>query len=155
MVLCFESRPATRDVDAVYDNDKEFVRAASRQIAAEKGFPDDWLNDGVKGFLSSKDGGRLLKNVYKEFPSSDEVGLRVYTPTPEYLLAMKCMSMRTEAGSKDIEDIQFLIKHLGIKKSEAVFALISEYYPNKQVQAKTQFGIEEIMDQLDSDGYGR
>jgi hypothetical protein len=55
LMLIFDWRTATRDVDGVFGGDREIVRRLSAQIAAERGWPVDWLNDGVKGFLSVRD----------------------------------------------------------------------------------------------------
>ena len=55
LLLTFDHRAATRDVDAVFDKDREFVRRAAARVAEEFGWTDHWINDGVKGFLSARD----------------------------------------------------------------------------------------------------
>ncbi len=95
IALQWEFRRSTRDVDIVVFGDPQFLREAAATVADRHGWPDNWINDAVKGFVSV----RQDLQMYLEFPKGTESpGLRVFTPTPEYLLAMKCMAMRTGSG---------------------------------------------------------
>src|SRR5258707_15826854 len=67
LVLTFPGRVATKDVDAVLLNDPAWLRAAAVQVAEENGWPIDWLNDGVKGWLSHRDA--EAKRLFKSYPS--------------------------------------------------------------------------------------
>jgi predicted nucleotidyltransferase len=51
MTVVYQARPSTRDVDAVIlaPHEARLVRALARMIAAERGWPDAWLNDAAKG----------------------------------------------------------------------------------------------------------
>ncbi len=89
--LALSARTATNDVDALFRPAAE-IRRAAENVAIRLGsdvVPPDWLNDAVKGFLSPK--GSFQD--YREMSN-----LRVMTAEPEYLLAMKCMSMRIGDG---------------------------------------------------------
>ena len=44
------------------------------------------------------------------------------------------------------DDVIFLIRHLKLEKAEQVFSLIEEFYPKKQIPAKTRFFIEEVFE---------
>ena len=79
MALVFDTRRATRDVDAVVHGAPDFLRTLARTIAEEEGWPLDWLNDGVKGFTSATEKLRLMEN----FTASPAGGLRIHTPAPE------------------------------------------------------------------------
>jgi hypothetical protein len=53
MVLGYDARQSTRDVDVVILSPAEakLVRNLVKRIAAEHDWPEDWLNDGAKGYL--------------------------------------------------------------------------------------------------------
>jgi len=138
MVLAHQSRLSTKDVDAVLVPKRELYQAA-REVASECGAEEDWLNDAVKGFLSERNETSLLL----DFP-----GLKVFVASPEYLLAMKCMSMRLGKEDTDLKDVKFLLDHLGLHKAEDVLDLVSRYYPDERIQPKTRFAIEEICETL-------
>ena len=53
MVLAFTARLSTKDVDALFQPTQS-IREAARLIAAEQQLPEDWLNHGVKGFVSAR-----------------------------------------------------------------------------------------------------
>ncbi len=58
---------------------------------------------------------------------------------------MKAMAARVE---EDTKDIVFLIKELGLKTPEEVFDVLEKYYPQRNIQPKTQMIIEEIFDAI-------
>lgn len=146
LALVFDMRVTTRDVDAVVRGDPTFLREAAKKIAAEEGWPEDWLNDGVKGFISGAEEMQLMD----EFGGTESGGLRLYIPAPEYLFAMKCMAMRPEGieGSHDISDIENLAEVAGIEDVPAALAIVEAFYPSSQVPAKVRFGVEEIMERV-------
>ena len=132
MCLVFNARASTKDVDAIFEPTQE-IRTAAAMVAEQFSVGADWLNDAAKGFF--------LANT----PRQDVLqysNLRVWAPTAEYMLAMKCVSARFD--SYDRSDVQFLIQHLGLRLVEAVFTVISQFYPREKVPAKTGFLIEEL-----------
>jgi hypothetical protein len=136
MVTAFNARPSTKDVDAIF-SPKEEIYAAAKEIEGRYDIPEDWLNDAVKGFISTQE----EVEPFLDFPY-----LKVYVAKPQYMLAMKCMSLRLGRGEKDLEDIQFLIRHLGIKTAEELLNLVKKYYPRNRISPKTQFAIEELFE---------
>jgi hypothetical protein len=136
MVLSLDARPTTKDVDAIFKPASE-IRSLAKEIAEELNLPEDWLNDGVKGFLPTKPnekGSKILKYS----------NLNIWCPKPEYILAMKCMASRVD--SKDGEDIKTLIKHLNLKTKEDVLEIVVSYFPAKEVPIKVQYFIEELFE---------
>ncbi len=146
LAIAFNIRHATRDVDAVVHGAPDFLRLAAAEVAVQEGWPQDWLNDGVKGFTSSQEQMQLMES----FAASPEGGLRIHTPTPEYLFAMKCMAMRPEGleGSHDISDIEALADIAGIEDAQAALALVEAFYPSARIPPKVRFGVEEIMEKV-------
>ncbi|MEQ1931392.1 MAG: hypothetical protein ABL957_12815 [Parvularculaceae bacterium] len=146
LVLTTDFRVSTRDVDAVFERDRKFVREAARVIAAEFGWDATWINDGVKGFLSAKDQQKGAKALFRTYPDESGAGLRVFIASPHYIFAMKCLAMRIGAteDSGDIDDLRKLGGRLGVKSAPDAIALVSKYYPLGKLPPKTQFGLEEI-----------
>jgi predicted nucleotidyltransferase len=98
MVLAFQARNSTRDIDVFIQSPKEakVVRKFVSQIAEEHGWQEDWLNDGAKGYLVGISEGPLL------FQSN---GIQVYAPSLYQLLAMKLSAWRDDVDIADARRI--------------------------------------------------
>jgi hypothetical protein len=145
VMLTLRTRAATRDVDAVFETDKELVRQLVREMAVAHGWDENWLNDGVKGFISAADADPGSKTLFGSFPSEEQPGLRVFLAKPHYLFAMKCLAMRAVGiESRDIEDIRQLAALIGVTTAGAAMELVLSFYPAGMIGPKTQFGLEEI-----------
>lgn len=142
MVFEYGSREMTRDVDVVVHSGKETLRAIVGEIAKERGWDADWLNDGVKGFVSANP---ALQELFSS--GNPTSGLRVLRPTPEYLFAMKAMSMRGfgSENASDIADLKFLIERLGLEDADKALDIVAGFYPASRVSPKTVFGLQEII----------
>ncbi len=141
MVLAFQARQATKDVDAIFAP-ASIMREAARAVAAEMGLPEDWLNDAAKAFSSHRADFRVLAGL--EFSH-----LRVQAPIPEYLLAMKVMAARVElAGERgDKEDIAFLIRLLGLNSAEQVLSIVQQYYDPSRILPRSVYLVDEIFEE--------
>ncbi len=139
MVLAFNARAATKDVDAIFKPASE-IREAAKEVALKLKLPEDWLNDAVKGYLP---GAPKAKRILFA-----EDHLSVWVPEAEYLLAMKSISARFD--SADSHDIAVLIKHLGLKDPDAALNVVEAYYPRERVPPKTRFFIEELFENIES-----
>lgn len=137
MVLAFAARVSTKDVDAIFQPSRE-IREAARHVGEECGLPEYWLNDAAKGFVSASH--ETVAGNLPQFPN-----LRLTMPTAEYLLAMKCLASRigsVENEADDINDIIFLVRHLGLKRADEVMDLVARYYSPDRFPAKTQYLVE-------------
>lgn len=145
MVIEYEARRMTRDVDVVIHRGASILREIVEEIAKEKEWDPGWLNDGVKGFISSNP--QLQEMITIE---EDGCGLRVLRPTPEYLFAMKAMAMRglDSENSSDIEDIRFLVKSIGITSFDQAADIVSSFYPKSLISPKTTFGLQELLENI-------
>ena len=152
LILSFDWRLSTKDVDGVYENDRATVRSLAAVIGKERGWPNDWLNDGVKGFLSARDADAGEKLLLGEFPSTHTPGLRVFVARPEYLFAMKRRAMRVGGidGNSDVDDIRDLAREIGFTDTAEALALVASFYPDAQLQPNVRFSIEEILANLAS-----
>ncbi len=148
LVLTLRSRPPTRDVDAVFEADRGFVRQVARDIAIENGWDESWLNDGVKGFLSRADRDPASRSLFRSYPSEQSPGLRLFLASPQYLFAMKSLAMRIGGAdeSQDLNDIKALAELLEIRTSTEAVSLVEAFYPANRISPKTRFGLEELFD---------
>ena len=144
MILAFDGmRQATYDVDAVIRVGRDFVRKAAKTIADERAWDEGWLNDAVKGFVAEIEEMRPLDTW-----ADKKAGLVVQIAAPEYLLAMKCMAMRLDAGKHDVEDIKTLLAACRLTRTEDVLDLVERFYPDKQIPPKVSLGVTSILEEM-------
>lgn len=79
MCLVFRARASTKDVDAIFAPAR-ILREAARKVGRRLGVPGDWLNDAAKGYFVSDPPRQAVMELSN---------LRVWAPTPDYMLAMK------------------------------------------------------------------
>jgi len=136
MMLSFNARISTKDIDAVFKPEKE-MKDSVFDVGIKNSLEPGWLNDAVKVYISTEE---FKKNIVLKFDN-----LNVYVPEPHYLLAMKILSMRAEKTSTDIEDIRTLIKNLELKSPEEIIDIVRRYYPREEISRKTIIALEEIL----------
>ncbi len=131
IALAFDERRSTRDIDAVFEP-KTVIYEVAGQLAGERGLPDGWLNDAVKGFLTGAD---------PDAPLVLEVdGLRVSTASPRILLAMKVLSHRV---GEDEEDVRLLARELGLDAAVGVLAVAEAVYGDR-LDVAARFFVEQL-----------
>jgi hypothetical protein len=142
MVLAFNARTSTKDVDAIFEPSVE-VRNAAAIVASALELPMDWLNDAVKGFLSPV-------GDFSPLPSIDLPNLRVQAPTPEYMLAMKVLAARAGVESEhgDASDIAFLIRFLRLADADSVLDIVGRYYDPSRLLPRSIYLVDEIIERL-------
>jgi len=131
IALAFDERRSTRDIDAVFEP-KRAIYDAAAEIANERGLPEGWLNDAVKGFLSGPDEAAT--------PVLELPGLRVATASPRILLAMKVLAHRP---GEDEADVRLLAGQLGLTASSDVLAVAAEVYGDR-LDPAARFFVEEL-----------
>ena len=139
MVLAFRSRPSTKDVDAIFEP-ASLIRRLAHEVGTEQDLPEDWLNDGAKAFASARH-----ETTDTDVPQFG--GLRLTVPTPEYMLAMKCMASRIGAAPDDpgdVADIGFLIDRLGLTSAEQARAIVARYYPEERIPPRAIYLLDDI-----------
>ncbi|MBI3763201.1 MAG: nucleotidyltransferase [Chloroflexi bacterium] len=102
MVLAYDARRSTRDVDAVIlaPPEARIVRSLAKTVATERDWPDDWLNDAAKGYLVGLTAGPVVFSA---------PGIEARRPAIEQLLAMKLSAWRDDV---DIADARRLLDEL-------------------------------------------
>jgi len=131
IALAFDSRRSTADIDAVFEP-KATIYEVARELADERGLPEGWLNDAVKGFLAGADPDAPL---VLEVP-----GLRVSTASPRILLAMKVLSHRV---GEDEDDVKLLARELGLDAAVDVLAVAESVYGDR-LDAAARFFVEQL-----------
>ncbi len=139
MVLAFQARQTTKDVDAIFAPTAA-IREEALAVAEELDLPRDWLNDAAKGFTSPSGG-------FLDLPGIELPNLRVLAPAPDYLLAMKVMAARAAGpgGRGDKEDIRFLILRLGLSSLDQILAIVQRYYDPSRILPRSIYIVEEIL----------
>lgn len=132
MVLLFNERQATRDVDAAIraPSDTFKVRDAAKIVAQEHGWPEDWLNDAAKGYLVGLSDGGIVFTA---------PGIEVRRPSYAQLLAMKLSAWRDEV---DIFDARRLLKEITGTRQQ-VWKKITPHLI-KGSELKAQYAFEDL-----------
>lgn len=97
-MCCRNARPATRDVDAVFEPDEAVLKAAWK-VADEMGLQRSWLNNQASSYLSSEPDPKPA--IVLEAP-----GIGCLAASPEYILAMKMLAGRTLPQGSAISSAQ-------------------------------------------------
>jgi hypothetical protein len=129
-------------MDAIFQP-AQITRELAQQVGEQLHLADNWLNDGVKGYVSARH--ETTTGNLPQFPN-----LRLTMPVPEYLLAMKCMAARLGRAKdepSDVSDIIFLIRYLKLESANDVLDLVGRYYPVNRIPVKTQYLIEGLFDE--------
>jgi predicted nucleotidyltransferase len=134
MALAYDARRATRDIDAVF-HPHGVVLDEARAVADELGLPSWWLNEQASVYVAPG-GDAAAPHVF------DHPGLRVSAASPEHLLAMKVLAARR----RDADDIDYLIKHLGLTSVAEVLAVCATIFPEEPVPDRARLILEDVFD---------
>ncbi len=142
--LVYDSRPATKNVDAIVQPSAAAQKLAAI-VAAEQALPDDWLNDNVKQFLAPKEEKRRLAG--HDFGP----GLRVSVTTAAYLLALKLRACRPPLPgyAGDEGDIRFLLGKIRPKSLAAVEAAFEKFFPGDGLGERATVLVRETLGKLE------
>jgi len=132
MALAYDARRSTRDIDAVFKPHGVVIEEA-QAVAAELGLPRWWLNEQASAYVAPG-GDPAAPRVF------DHPGLRVSAASPEHLLAMKVLAARR----RDLEDISYLVKHLGLSSTAEVLAVCERVFPEEAVPGRARMILEDL-----------
>ena len=142
MVLGFDFRRATQDVDSLITQGHGQVMQAAQEVERELRLPPNWLNGQATVYLSRHSDFSL----FKMYPSEGQFGLRVLLAKPEYVLAMKLFSFRLHGS--DVEDIKYLAHHLKRTSADELLSLLKHYYPNEHITPEREVQVRELARKL-------
>jgi predicted nucleotidyltransferase len=129
LVLLYGARETTKDVDAFTLDaaGSAEVRAAAVSVAQQLGLPQDWLNDGAKGYLHGLAPGDLLFSAPR---------LTARTLAIPQLLAMKLSAWRDDL---DVSDARLLLSKLSGDRA-SVWRQVEPYLvPGRELKAQYAF----------------
>ncbi len=132
MALAYDSRRATRDVDALF-KPHGIVHEEALAVAAELGLPRWRLNEQASSYVAPS-GDPAASRVF------DHPGLRVFAASPEHLLAMKAFAARP----RDAEDIRQLVRVLDLHTVDDVLASVREIFPEEEPPERLRLLLEDI-----------
>lgn len=130
MLLTVGNRDVTRDIDAYLGHDPQIIRELAREVAADYGLPDDWINDAIKVFFYT---GAPPNRLWAQYGTLD-----VYVVDPRYLFVMKAIAARP----RDIEDMAALLEHVGLKSRAGARRLIQTYIPSTFITPRAEYAID-------------
>ena len=114
MALEFDTRRATRDIDAVF-HPPTTVADEATAMAQELGLPPGWLSAAASPFIPLPDEDQV---------SLDVEGLQVAVSSPANLLAMKMAAGRPQ----DLADLVVLFRHMKIRSPEQAVKIAERMY---------------------------
>src|SRR5215510_10279452 len=106
-----------------------FIVGGTGQIG--RAVVDDLIEHGVRTYLSPNvEGLAQHHELFRTYPREDAPGLRVFVPTPEYLLAMKLMAIRLDpaAGKTDLDDILNLMEVVQTTDKDQLVRFAAAFY---------------------------
>lgn len=131
LVLLFDARESTKDVDAYFLRpEASVVRDAAERVAERLELPVDWLNDGAKGYLVGVSTGEVLY---------DSSALVVRAASTPQLLAMKLAAWR---DAIDRGDAKLLLSQMS-GSSEEIWSVVKLFVPPHQVD-KASYAFEDL-----------
>ncbi|MGH7706008.1 MAG: hypothetical protein ACRENY_09095 [Candidatus Dormibacteria bacterium] len=133
MMTAFDSREATRDLDARLSGD---MQEAILAVATQMGWPRSWLNEQGTVYLPPTD---------DPHPAAvfDHPHLRVMRVSDRHLLAMKAAAARRQS---DLRDLQRLIERLGLRSAGEVVRVHDEVFPDAALGPRQREVIQEAFE---------
>lgn len=133
MLMAYDSRVSTRDIDALFFPDGPMLEAI-REVANEMQWPTTWLNNQASSYVSRTPG--------EGNPVFDHPYLHVVATPPEHLLAMKVLAARS---GRDRDDITVLLDRLQLTTLAAVWDIVARYFPGETISDRSRLLIEDLL----------
>jgi hypothetical protein len=133
MLLAYNSRVITRNVDALFVQDGQ-IRKAVREVATQIGWPRSWLNKHASSYTSRTpgEGATVFDHPY----------LQVVATPADHLLAMKVLAARSVRDRKDIE---LLLNRLKITSPATVWDTVARFFPDTEIPARSRLLFDDLI----------
>ena len=138
MVLAFQSRDATSDVDgAAYPATTVFELA--RGVAHRRGLSIDWLNDHAAAWLPH------TEHDESWLPVRRYGGLEVFLADERMMLALK---LRASRGQRDYADIKVLLRECRVRTESEALAIYDEFFPDDPLPRVHRAALREALEEV-------
>lgn len=138
LVLLFRARESTKDVDAYFvEPEASVVREAAEAVAERLDLPNDWLNDGAKGYFVGLTTG---ENLY------ESSSLSVHAASTAQLLAMKLAAWR---DAIDRADARLLLSRMAGSADE-IWQAVERFVPPHE-RYKASYALQDLWETTHGD----
>lgn len=138
MSLVFAARPQTRRASALLGEPARLDEAVDA-VAREYGLAPDWLSTATREVISVEG---TLGGGY------DGMSLRIFSPMPDYVLAMKCAELAGATGDdrKVIEaDLRYLLRLTGVRTVRDALERVHTYFGARQLPDDLADTLQELL----------
>ena len=133
MFQCFNAQPSTAHVSALF-RPARVARAAIDRVGAAAAA--DWLPKAVRTLLAEGPDRRDYLTLSH---------LSVFTPLPEYVLAVKCAAMRLGDDFTEEEDVRYVLRAMNIASADAAMSIVTRYFSERQLAPDTRLRLEQLL----------
>jgi hypothetical protein len=150
LMLASRFRFATEDVDVaeMIGPRPEWFDDVVGSLASKNGWSSDWLNEAVQFHLSPL---ADFSNDHVEFSTfpPHQVGLRVFVPTAEYMLALRLKAIARindpVRGLQETIDLKRLLATNGVSDADEAISILRKFYPKSaKDEEKYRFFLKHI-----------
>lgn len=144
LILDFSYRPASHDIDFhPLSGSPEQIKMLANEAACNLGM-DQVLRESMRDDVSV-----FVSDCPDHLPHGDFGGacgqLRVFKASPQYILAMKVMSMRSSLETHDPFDVWNLLDACGIASEDEAVALVEKFYPDMKIPRRNLLILDDLL----------
>jgi len=154
LVLASNFRFSTEDVDVAELGTPwpQWLTDCVARIAKRNDWSETWFNDAVTFHLSAHAQADRDLIKWRTFPRNlNHIGLTVFVPTAEYMLALKLKAARISdftKGTQDLNDLANLLRAQNIADPDQAIAVLAKYFPVSAAHAdKERFVVRYLLSQ--------
>jgi hypothetical protein len=134
--LAYFERATTADIDAQIEPIAQ-ITPIIEQIALERGWPNDWLNNEAVGFIPAWGQTVDWESIF------DDENVSISVAPIDALLAMKLNAARP---GRDTDDIANLLALNGIESIDGAESLFESFYPGDALKERTIILLERLFE---------
>jgi hypothetical protein len=127
---------ATEDVDFIPLSDINDLQKILDKTTSDLGFDDRIFRKDIEIFIGDEIKKDEALFLFDKYPPG-EGNLRIFSATPQYLCAMKCLAMERNA-ERDYKDLFTLIKACDFKSKEETLDNMSSFFPTEKLKKRSE-----------------